>query len=298
MTPSSSAYVPIADLTTLVAQGESETLEFKGSTSQIAAGCQSLCGMLNVRGGRVLFGVNDKGALVGQTVSDATLRELSQAVRRIDPHAEVSISTVDVGPGKSVILVACQASPQAPHAYDGRHWQRIGSTTVPMPQVLVEDRMQERMHGRIRWELHPAPERFTLDDLDATAIRTCIRLAVQRGRLDEGSADDIPAVLRGFDLMRGDRLLNGALITFGHKHCWGDYPQTLMRMARFRGKDRLADFDDNRQVYGNIFALLRPASASCASTTPSPARSRATTGSAPTARATPPGPSVRPWPTP
>ena len=77
MTPSSSAYVPIADLATLVAQGESETLEIKGSTSQIAAGCQSLCGMLNVRGGRVLFGVNDKGALVGQTVSDATLREIS-----------------------------------------------------------------------------------------------------------------------------------------------------------------------------------------------------------------------------
>ena len=176
--------------------------------------------------------------------------------RRIDPHAEVSISTIEIGAGKSVIAVTCQASNQAPHAYDGRHWQRVGSTTVPMPQVLVEDRMQERMHGRVRWELHPTPERFTLDDLDANAIRTCIRLAVQRGRLNEGSASDIPAVLRGFDLMRGDRLLNGAIITFGREHCWGDYPQILMRMARFRGKDRLADFEDNRQVYGNIFTLL------------------------------------------
>ncbi|GDY15082.1 ATP-dependent DNA helicase [Planctomycetota bacterium] len=254
--PSSGASMETADLTALVAQGESEMLEFKGSTSQLVAGCQTLCGMLNARGGQVLFGVNDKGTLVGQTVSEATLREISQAVRRIDPHVDAAISTVEVGSGKSVIVVTCQASTQAPHAYDGRHWQRVGSTTVPMPQVLVEDRMQERMHGRVRWELHPAPERFTLEDLDANTIRTCIRLAVQRGRLDEGSASDIPAVLRGFDLMRGDRLLNGAIIAFGREHCWGDYPQILMRMARFRGKDRLADFEDNRQVYGNIFTLL------------------------------------------
>jgi len=245
--------VALADL---AAQGESETLEFTGSTTQLTGGCQTICGMLNVRGGQVLFGVNDKGKLVGQTVSEATLREISQALRRIDPHAEASISTVDIGAGKSVIVVACQASPQAPHAFEGRHWQRLGSTTVPMPQVLVEDRMQERMHGRARWELYPAPERFSLDDLDAQAIRTCIRLAIQRGRLDEGSADDLPAVLRGFDLMRGDRLLNGAIIAFGREHCWGDYPQMLMRMARFRGTDRLADFADNRQVYGNVFALL------------------------------------------
>ena len=182
--PSPAAHLDMADLTTLASQGESETLEFKGSTSQLAAGCQTLCGMLNARGGRVLFGVNDKGALVGQTVSEATLREISQAVRRIDPHAEVSISTIEIGAGKSVIAVTCQASNQAPHAYDGRHWQRVGSTTVPMPQVLVEDRMQERMHGRVRY-LAAWPE----GDL--------IRRVMARAARDAGLAThDLPAGLR------------------------------------------------------------------------------------------------------
>jgi ATP-dependent DNA helicase RecG len=246
----------LAALRALVALGESETLEFKGSTSQLTGGCQTLCGMLNARGGRVLFGVNDKGALIGQTVSEATLREVSQAVRRIDPHVDATISTVEVGSGKSVILVACEASNQAPHAFEGRHWQRIGSTTVPMPQVLVEDRMQERMHGRTRWELHPAPDHITFDDLDPKAISTCVRLATQRNRLETTDTSDPRAILRGFGLLRGERLLNGAVVAFGGEHCWADYPQTLMRMARFRGKDRLADFDDNRQVRGNLFTLL------------------------------------------
>ena len=245
-----------AQLTALVANGESETLEFKGSTGQLAAGCQTLCGMLNARGGRVLFGVSDRGALIGQMASEATLREVSQAVRRIDPQAAVAIEGVDLGNGKQVIVATVAASAQAPHAYDGRHWQRVGSTTTAMPQVLVEDRMQERMHGRARWELYPAAEHLTLDDLDPKAISTCVRLATQRNRLDGASTDDPAAILRGFGLLRGKRLLNGAIVAFGGESCWGDYPQTLMRMARFRGRDRLADFDDNRQVRGNLFALI------------------------------------------
>ncbi len=32
-----------------------------------------------------------------------------------------------------------------------------------------------------------------------------------------------------------------------------------IRLARFRGKDRLADFADNRQYWGHVFALLHRA---------------------------------------
>jgi ATP-dependent DNA helicase RecG len=37
------------------------------------------------------------------------------------------------------------------------------------------------------------------------------------------------------------------------------YPQMGIRLGRFRGKDRLADFADNRQYWGHAFALLRRA---------------------------------------
>ena len=37
------------------------------------------------------------------------------------------------------------------------------------------------------------------------------------------------------------------------------YPQFAIRLARFRGKDRLGDFIDNRQYWGHAFALLRRA---------------------------------------
>jgi ATP-dependent DNA helicase RecG len=47
----------LAELNQLVAQGESDRLEFKKSTGELKAGMQSLCAMLNGSGGMVLFGV-------------------------------------------------------------------------------------------------------------------------------------------------------------------------------------------------------------------------------------------------
>jgi ATP-dependent DNA helicase RecG len=37
------------------------------------------------------------------------------------------------------------------------------------------------------------------------------------------------------------------------------YPQMSIRLARFRGRDRLADFTDNRQYWDHAFALFRRA---------------------------------------
>jgi ATP-dependent DNA helicase RecG len=64
--------------------------------------------------------------------------------------------------------------------------------------------------------------------------------------------------LIGFKLIHEGKLLNAALALFGK----GDrlhplYPQFSIRVARFRGKNRLADFQDNRIYWGNAFDLLR-----------------------------------------
>lgn len=50
-----------------VLQGESETQEFKTRTSSgcLREGTETLCGMLNTRGGRVLYGIDPAGVIVG-----------------------------------------------------------------------------------------------------------------------------------------------------------------------------------------------------------------------------------------
>jgi ATP-dependent DNA helicase RecG len=95
----------LAQLQTIVAQGESETLEFKTTTGQRSEAMHDLCAMLNHRGGRVFFGVEPQGKIVGQQVSERTLEEIAQEIRQIEPPVFPQIDGVDVKPGAQVVVV-------------------------------------------------------------------------------------------------------------------------------------------------------------------------------------------------
>ncbi len=69
----------------MIRDGESETVEFKKSTAQLRRAMETLCSMLNGNGGRVLVGVTPEGRVVGQMVSDKTLREIADALRHFEP---------------------------------------------------------------------------------------------------------------------------------------------------------------------------------------------------------------------
>jgi ATP-dependent DNA helicase RecG len=71
-----------AEIEDLVRQGESEALEFKKSTGQLSRAAETLCALLNSRGGRVLIGVLPAGKIVGQLITDGTLRDAAQMLKR------------------------------------------------------------------------------------------------------------------------------------------------------------------------------------------------------------------------
>lgn len=60
---------------------ESETIEFKESTSELKEEIRSIASMLNKNQHCVLyFGVNDNGDVIGQQIGNRTLRDISQAI--------------------------------------------------------------------------------------------------------------------------------------------------------------------------------------------------------------------------
>ena len=63
-------------------------------------------------------------------------------------------------------------------------------------------------------------------------------------------------MLRGLGLLRDDVLLRAAAVLFGDpQRLEIDMPQCLLRVARFRGNDRM-EFLDKRQFNGNAFTLF------------------------------------------
>ncbi len=243
---------------TLVASGESETLEFKATTGTRREAAATICAMLNQRGGYVLFGVDAQGNVVGQSVGDRTIEDVSAEIQRIDPPAFPEIERVRSSEDREVIAVGVSPGSSPPYQYRSVAYRRVGNTTRSMSADEYNRMLFERMHTERRWENQPATG-WTVDDLDIPEIRNTIAEAVRIGRLNEPGSRGAEDLLRGLGLMRDGILFRAAAVLFGKaERIECDMPQCLLRVARFRGIDR-SEFLDNRQFNGNAFSLLASA---------------------------------------
>jgi ATP-dependent DNA helicase RecG len=245
------------ELQGIVAKGESETVEFKKSTGQLSRAGETLCALLNGKGGRVFFGVTPEGQIVGQRISDSTQQDLATMLSRFEPHAPIDISRIPLPNGLEVlVLEATPATGKAPYVFDARPYQRVGSTTSTMPHPLFEERVLERSHRHSPWEEAPAIG-VQVNHLDEQEILRTVRLATQEGRLPETTGQNIEEILERLNLRKNGQILNAAVVLFGTdllRWC----PQCHLRLARFTGTDKTT-FLNNRQVRGNAFALLNEA---------------------------------------
>ena len=249
--------VNLSALKKLVKHGEGSMLEFKRSTGELAEGLASLCGMLNGAGkGTVLFGVSDKGELVGQCVVDKTKREIANASRRIEPPCDVEVQQVTVKDGLSVVVVEARAQEPGPYSFEGRAYLRVSSTTQRMSRPEFDRRVADRLLGQMPWDRWVAPE-WRITDLDAEEIQRSLSDAVDASRLSGMAGDKLDVVLRRLELVRDGQVTRAAAIVFGQEDGPG-FPMGELRLARFKGTTK-DEFRDNRQYKAHAFALLRQA---------------------------------------
>jgi len=239
----------------LVASGESEVLEFKETTGTRREAAQTVCAFMNQSGGQVLFGVTPTGVVAGQQVSERTIEELSAELQRIDPPAFPSVERIHLSDDRDLIVVSTDQGASRPYTYRGTAYRRVGNTTLAMSGDEYQRMLLERLHSDQRWENQPA-EGWTIGDLDVAEVRRTIAEAVRRGRLEEPPSGDPSDLLRGLGLLRDGVLLRAAAVLFGKtERLEFEMPQCVLRVARFRGTDRM-EFLDNRQFNGNAFTLL------------------------------------------
>ena len=247
------------ELKNLVSMGESDRLEFKRSTGQRTQAAKTACAMLNGIGGFILFGINDNGDFVGQQVTAKTLEDVSAEMRRIEPQTFPVVETLDIGKEKSVIVLHV-AGGGGLYTFEGRPYMRQGPTTRIMPHGEYNKRLMDRLHSTRRWENEPVANGVSVEDLDEDEILITLDNAIRLGRLEATDRRSLPSILQGLELIRDGNLLNAAVALYGKSGRLRTlYPQMSIRLARFRGQTRLADFSDNRQYWGHAFSLLRRA---------------------------------------
>jgi ATP-dependent DNA helicase RecG len=247
-----------AALQSLVASGESATLEFKRSTAELKRVGETICAFLNGDGGKVLVGVTPDGKLVGQEVADMTLRDIAAMFGRFEPPARVELGRVDVGGDRQVIVFDVPPARQyAPFVFDGRPYKRVGSTTTVMSQEEYTRLLLDRNHSRHRWENQPAVG-VRLEDLDREEILHTRQIAIDQRRLSAGTSMEVGDILDRLGLRVDGQITQAAQLLFGTKFL-PNYPQSLLKLGRFRGTKITGDILDNKQEHLHAFAMVREA---------------------------------------
>lgn len=178
----------INQIKVLAAQGESQQLEYKKSTSNLKDVLQTICAFLNGDGGSVLIGVEDNGNLVGQEVSDKTKREIGLEIAKIAPfsNSSVEIFYVPFSEVKQIIVFHVTTdSTKRPYTYNGRAYIRVQSDTLLMPPEYYQHLALSNAQFKDPWEDEPLIS-VTLNDLDLEEIISTIKEGVLNGRIPEG----------------------------------------------------------------------------------------------------------------
>ena len=197
----------------LIEKGESETVEFKKSTSSLREGIETVCAFANHRGGYLLFGIDDKGAVFGQQVTDDTIKNIANAVKlNTDPKLYPIIERIELQK-KKCILVTVEESPLKPHLAYGKAYLRVGTTNQKLDRDRYEYLLQQRFNGYgFDFQVQPG---VTLNDIDTDSLYGFLDTANSIRNLNESLLLPPDVVLQKLDLMTGNKLTKAAVLLFG-----------------------------------------------------------------------------------
>lgn len=230
------------NMTKMLKSGESETVEFKESFSRDAL--ESLSAFANTRGGVVLVGVNDKGAVLGTKTEQSVLKDMANQIDQ-GTGLQPSIKATKVD-GENIVVIQVPESKIKPVMYRGRAYRRVGSTTRQMGASELTRLVLE--HVGVTWDALPEP-RAKISDISSTKIKSFIRKANEVGRRPIPTSISIPELLGKLDLMKDGKLTRAAVLLFGKKP-QKFYSQAIIKIGRFRSETLIVD---DREIEETLF---------------------------------------------
>jgi len=232
----------------MLLESESETVELKKSTAQLGRALKAACAFSNHKGGMIYFGMGDHGEIIGQDVSDATLKKISSKLRqKIKPEIIPEITIVGTDNGK-LIKVVLKEGNHKPYFLDGVAYIRSGTENVTIPPDELR-RLFLRMEG-LHWDAEIC-EGATLGDVDWERVKSFLRKAKSERNFGVEETISVSEALGKLGLWDDTYgLTNSAILLFGgtpQRH----FLQAAVRCARFKGTKPL-EFIDMKVFDGDI----------------------------------------------
>ncbi|MCH5236066.1 MAG: ATP-binding protein [Muribaculaceae bacterium] len=172
----------------LATNHEGIDVEFKETTGQLNRGMETLCGMVNGKGGIVIFGVNNKGNIVGQEGCDKTTREIGEALRKFDPALDIEPIYIPIDETGKYLIVFNSDGQESdkPYMWDGKPYQRHDSDTSVMPRERFLRAHEQQSGLKYKWE-NDVNDGLNISNLDENLILNIVQGGVRRGRMSQSA---------------------------------------------------------------------------------------------------------------
>jgi ATP-dependent DNA helicase RecG len=232
---------------------ESEKVELKASLSRLEESLKAACGFLNHKGGTIYFGIDNRGIAIGVSVTDPTIRKVSQKLHaKIKPEFNPEITEVTTA-GKSVLRVEIPEGSNKPYFLDGVAYKRVGTENriIPPDELKRLIRKQEQR----RWDSETC-RGLRIKDVDVETLKTFVQL-VNETKKQKITETGVKSILTKLGLASGSTFTNAAVLLFG-KNPQKYLPSAKIQAARFKGTSSTT-FLDMKVYEGTLFAQLRSA---------------------------------------
>lgn len=209
----------IKNITSLLAQGEGLTIEFKESKSKLNKDIyESVCAFLNRAGGHLLLGVKDDSSIVG--VDEDKIEEMKKDFlttinnpQRFNPPVYLNVNVVEIKEKKILHIYVPQS--ESVHSLGGKIFDRNNDSDF---DITAQNANIAKLY-LLKQDVHTEDKVFThitMDDLNLELIKK-IRLIASNKRLDthpwEGLSDF--ELLKNAGLYKLDKTTNKEGLTLG-----------------------------------------------------------------------------------
>ena len=231
---------------------KSDIVEFKKSTGELRQALESMAGILNKsREGTIYFGVQDDGWVVGQDVTDSTIRDIGQKIdEMIEPKVTSQITVLydneedENGNRKAFIKVRFLGF-QPPYSCNNAFYIRIGTQTKHLTGASLRNFIVDNLYAS-SWDSEPS--QYGIEEIDDKSLESFYQFGKAANRIALPKYDKVN-LLNSLDLVLDNKIKNAASILFGKSTKVG------LHLASYYNNDK-ADVSDLDEVQGNVFNLI------------------------------------------
>ena len=234
---------------------ESETIELKRTTGELEEALKSISAILNKHGkGELFFGLRENGEVIGQMISEKTLRDISKAISdKIEPKIYPKISEKNID-GKNCILVEFEGN-NSPYFANGRAYMRVSDEDKQLSAKKLEEMYREKRE--IYWDSQIC-KKATINDLNKNSINYFLKLVKTSKRIDIKN-ENIQLFLKKLNLINDNEITNAAVLLFC-KNPARFFSNTSVRCGRFKGflKEEIIDMKDfDSGLFENLDNIMK-----------------------------------------